>query len=229
MRADLLLLIAAIVMASSASDGHAVTIDDYSQGAISLVRGTTSINENQSGLAPAHVVGGGRQMIVGSGGGSAGQSIVVDTSARTMTLSSGPSSLGYFTVEYGSASSPLGADLAANGETHLQVLFKKTGISGPSAAQLPTISVSSPTGSGLLMFGPSLPIGEDRYLARAAFSDTPSVDFGNLSRLGFQLVRYPQNATLTLYGIESVQIPEPTMAGLGAVGFFLLSAAGRRR
>jgi hypothetical protein len=168
-------------------------------------------------------------MTVGWGGGSAGQSIVVDTADRTMTLASGPTSLGYFSVEYGSVASPLGIDLAANGENQLQVIFKRTGGSGAFLTQPPSISVSSPTGSRQLAFAPPASLGGDRYLSRAAFSDNSTVDFRNLSRLSFQFVRYSRDYSLTLYGIESVQIPEPATVSLGIAGLILLSAAARRR
>jgi hypothetical protein len=229
MRIRLRFVVAALVCWAPVKTVQAVVIDDYSVGSISLVRDAAAIIHAQSGLDPNHVAGGNRNMTVGWGGGSAGQSIVIDGAARTMTLASGPTSLGYFSVEYGSVASPLGIDLAANGETLLQVIFKRTGGSDALLTQPPNISVSSPSGNRQLAFAPPQPLGDGRYLSRAAFSDHSTVDFHNLSQLSFNFVRYPRDYSLTLYEIKSVQIPEPAAASLGIAGLILLSAAARRR
>src|SRR5690606_31690483 len=94
---------------------------------------------------------------------------------------------------------------------------------------VPTFSVSSPTGGSRLLFGASVPVGGEFYMARAAFSDSPGVDFRNLSRLQFGMVRFSQDGTFTISSIESVAIPEPGTGLLLAAGAGLLSIAARRR
>jgi hypothetical protein len=220
-------LAASFVLGVSLRDSQGRIIDDFSVGALDVVQGATPVLEIQNGLDPAHVVGGGRRIATSVGGGSAGQAVAIDTLARTFTFESGPSSLGYLSVQYGSAQTPLGLDLTADGATHLAIIFEKTGVTGIGATTPPQFTFNNFPGGGSISFGPSIALGDGRRLARAAFSSHPTIDFSNIGQITFGVVRYPTNATFVIHSIATV--PEPQGGVIAGVGALLLLASVRQR
>src|SRR4051794_833571 len=109
LRASLTLIIAGVAMPALA-----MTIDDFSVGPVVVSRvGPSAATAMQSGLDPAHVLGGGRDIVVGDSG-SGDQSLAIDTAARELRFNIA-SGLGYFHITYGSAAQPLNVNLRAGG------------------------------------------------------------------------------------------------------------------
>ena len=227
MRNVLCYVAAALVVGHSTREATARIIDDFSVGPLSVVQGATPLLEIQSGLDPSHVVGGGRRIVTSVGGGSAGQAVTIDTAAKTFTFGSGPSSLGYMFGQYGSSQSPLGLDLTADDATHFVVIFEKTGVTGNSATTPPQFTFFNFPGGGTILFEPSILLGDGRRLARAAFSNHPTINFSNVSQITFGVSRYSTNATFVLHSIATV--PEPSTGIIASVGALLLLAVFRRR
>jgi hypothetical protein len=93
---------------------QAVVIDDFSVGPIHLERNAgVPVSQIQTGLDPAHVLGGQRDIILGANYGN-GQILDINTAESRMTLSlTTPTGLAGLDLTYGSRTTPLGADLTA--------------------------------------------------------------------------------------------------------------------
>lgn len=208
---------------------QAVLIDDFSVGALSIVRGASAVVQSQTGLDPAHVVGGARHLRVGYDG-TTGQSATIDTLTKNFQFVSGVTSNGYLEVSYGTATAPLNLDLTSGGATHLEVVFQNVGVSPNSINKPPTLWFISRSNATRMPLGgySAVPLGDGRYRSLAAFSANPAIDFEDIDTVTFSVGRYPTTGVLTVYSIQSVFIPEPA-SWLLATGAGLLSIAARRR
>ena len=99
---------------------HAVVIDDFGDGAITVERdGFSEVSMDQVGLNPANVLGGRRSLTVGTFG-SATQTATVDTSQGQLRLQTSDT-FGYFEICYGGDTNPLNVNLLAAGANAFEI------------------------------------------------------------------------------------------------------------
>jgi hypothetical protein len=206
--------------------GLALTIDDFSVGPVVVSRvGPAAAIALQTGLDPAHVLGGGRDIVVGDSG-SGNQSLAIDTAARELRFNIA-SGLGYFHITYGSAAQPLNVDLRAGGANSFQIEF-----GAGSIADLNFISVLSSSGESFTGAGrsgtTSTPLPDGRVLANVPFSTLdPQMDLSSIQRMELEFFRLPTNVGPIVKSFTTV--PEPSVAGLVVAGVLMLAGCSRRR
>lgn len=232
LRYEVLKLVAllASITGLAAPVAHAVLIDDFSTAPITLVRDTSVVFQSQTGLDPAHVVGGARHLRVGAFG-TTGQTLTVDALTKTLQFASGVTGYGYLDVNYGTAAAPLDLNLTAGGATHLEIVFQNVGVIPYNVDKPPGVSITSgqQAATMFLPLSPGVPLGNGRYRSRMPLNVHPNIDFEDINTLAVSVGRYSPEGVLTLYSIQTVAIPEPATGLLLAAGVGLLSIAVRRR
>jgi hypothetical protein len=205
----------AVILPFYASSATAVTIDDFSVGPITVTRdGAAAASASQTGLDNAHVIGGARDIIVGENG-NPGQSLTIDTSQRELQFDTPTGSgLGYFEVTYGSAASPLNADLTEDGSSFFRLDFATDGLHTGRYRLLVDSNGSFQQASQATITKTVLPSG--RVIMRHAFSGFPSsVDFTDIDRIQLDFFRIPVGEIDLL---TFATAPEPNSIALIAVG-----------
>ena len=203
----------------------AVTIDDFSVGSIEVARtGTMAATALQTGLDPAHVLGGGRNFSVGSSGGSV-QRLVVDAAASELQFTTDTN--GYFQITYGSLAEQLNVDLTAGRHNAFLFHLEYTAPNNPLAL-IPGNSIQVVTANGTsfgMMSGASIAAQADgSRLVRVPFSSFRGpVDFTAVQRIEFELFRVPMGSQFALRTFATV--PEPSAGVLLVLG---LGFCGRR-
>jgi hypothetical protein len=204
----------------------AIVIDDFSVGPITVTRtGAMAATAQQAGLDPNHVLGGGRDIVVGQFG-LAGQSLTVDTALQELQLTvPAVNDRGYFDLMYGTTAQPLNIDLTADGSDAFLVEF-----AGPGGhVSLNWLRVSTSSGEGVLGGGnmgtTTTALSDGRILVEypfSAFSGAP--DFTSVDGIRLEFFRLSAFSGPVLRSITT--IPEPATAVL--VGAAALSQALRR-
>lgn len=219
-----LLLVLALSLINGAKSAHGVIIDDFSVGPIVVERtGASGVTQSQSGLDPAHVVGGSRRFIVGDSG-AAGQRAEVDTIARELRFQIG-SGLGYHRLTYG-AETPLNLNLVAIGHDAFQLDFVD-----PVGQPPLWLTVSSPVGSNIvsetvsMIAVPVTTLSNGNKRARFDFEWFGGVDLTNVSSIELHSVRVGRDMT---FKSLSTVIPEPMSALLVGLGLATVASVGRR-
>lgn len=203
----LLGLITPVLMCCTSDSCHALVIDDFEMGSLVVERtGDSSQEAAQTGLDPAHVLGGNRYVTVGQFG-SATQTLTVDPNAGLLLMEAAQS-YGYFEIGYGSDDSPLNVDLTA-GNAHAFLVDYSPGEFIP----LFRIVVQTPMGTDSVSLGffaitPfELPNGQMRV--RFPFELYPEwVDFENVERVAISIGRQSPDSSFEIHQILTV--PEPT-------------------
>src|SRR4051794_38588920 len=157
-----------LIVANVAVAAIALTIDDFSVGPVVVSRvGPSAASALQTGLDPSHVLGGGRDIVVGDSG-SGDQSLAIDTAARELrfNISSG---LGYFHFTYGSVAQPLNVDLRAGGGNSFQIEFGAGFNTTLDRIRVFTASGESASGSGTAG-ATQIPLPDGRVLSIVPFS-----------------------------------------------------------
>ncbi len=189
-----------------------MTIDDFSVGPIVVERtAATAVTAAQSGLDPAHVVGGSRAIIVGESG-SAGQALIIDAALGEMRFAV-PSPLGYFTITYGSEAAPLNLDLTAEGHDRFILEI------GSGSTSLNRVRIFTTNGTESVGGGHSVttvkPLPSGGSLLSIPFSAYSSLDLAAVQRISLEYFRASPPG-LVLKGLAT--IPEPNTASLIAIG-----------
>jgi hypothetical protein len=184
---------------------RAIVIDDFTVGPIHLERNAgVAVSHIQTGLDPAHVLGGQREIVLGQFYEN-GQVLDIDTSAQRMSLTSAPfPALAGLDVTYGSRTVPLGIDLTAEG--HDRFVFDFVGAL-PSCCS--SFRVTSATGSALQIDSVDLENYYDGNVATIPFSEFSGVDFTNVASLELDFGRHRGFVLGAIY-----TIPEPMTAWL---------------
>ena len=205
------------------SVASAVTIDDFSVGSIEVARtGTMAATALQTGLDPAHVLGGGRNFSVGASGGSV-QRLVVDAAASELQFTTDTN--GYFKITYGSLAEPLNVDLTAGGNDaflfHLEYTVPNNPLSLVPGNTFRVISAAG-TRFGSMTGANTTAQPDGSRLARVPFSSlSGQADFTAVQRIEFELFRVPAGSHFRLRTFATV--PEPSggvllILGLGFWG-----------
>lgn len=211
------LLTIAAVAASTPGGQAAMIIDSFDVGSIVVERtGATGVTQTQTGLAPSQVLGGVRTIQVGSSGGSQ-QKLTINAQPGELHFEA-IQSLGYFTITYGSTSSPLNIDLTPHGNA-FAVDFKYE--SPDPVIPLPTFRVLATTSAGAISSGGSghsatsvvpLPGEGTRLIIPFSLFTTRSpadpLDFSSIERITLDFFRVADNTPLTISNFSV--IPEPS-------------------
>jgi hypothetical protein len=209
-------------MVVGANRSVAITIDDFSDGSILLVKTTSSgVTAQQTGLDPAHVVGGGRNLIVDEFGG-VGQTLSIDAALGEFQFYVPSGALGYFTIAYGNPSQPLNLDLTAQGASALLMhmafnpplmpFMQRPFDYPPNTLRLVT---AGGDGSTTLVAADVVTTlqSDGTYLARIPFSSFgPGIDLTDVDQFDFEMFRLSRQ--VKLLGITAV--PEPAAWTLAA-------------
>jgi hypothetical protein len=215
------MIIATMLFTNAAARiAFAVTIDDFSDGSIVLTKTTSStVTSHQTGLNPAAVLGGGRNIAVGEFG-EIGQSMTIDALAGEMRFHTPSGGHGYFQIDYGTASEPLNFDLTADGANAFLMHFAFNPPLGsfpgrPFAYPPNSLRVVTSTGTafadlvGAAVTTTVLPDGS--YLARIPFSAFGNqVDLSAVNRVEFEMFRLSSQTSLLLFAT----VPEPATSWL---------------
>jgi hypothetical protein len=219
---NLSLLLALTLLAMPAA---AIVIDDFTEGPLELEAfdNFPGVEEIQTPLAPASVLGGTRRVwLGGSSSGPESTRLLIDTTAGQLTLTSDVGSFGYLDLGYGSET-PLGVDLTADGADRFALIvnnvtpgldrgfFRLAVTSGPEAS--PTTEFTSWGAGGLWDLPGSGTI-------ELPFGDFPTTDFTQVQAIQIDIGRFEPGHSLTLGGIMTT--PEPTACILLALGAALL-------
>jgi hypothetical protein len=203
----------------SAPFTHAIVIDDFTVGPVQLMRNAgVAVPLTQTGLDPAHVLGGQRDLVLGENY-SNGQILEINTAESFLTLTAAPfPALAGLELIYGSRTAPLGVDLTAEG--HDRFVFDFDVI--PSCCNRFTVTTAI---GGIVGFD-SVSL-DDYYNGRVAiipFSEFSGVDFTNVASLELDFFRHRGFVLQSIY-----TIPEPLGASLLAwVGIGVASARIRK-
>jgi hypothetical protein len=216
------------VLLAGGKASFALPIDDFSVGPIQVSRtGATAVTASQTGLDPSHVLGGGREIVVGESGGFV-QTLIIDTAERELRFATDTN--GYFQIDYGTPAAPLDVDLTADGSNAF--LFESLYIvpTFPAATVPPSfIRVFSATGSGtasLTSSGASIVVQPDgSRRIKLPFSLLGNqVDLTAVQRIELDVFRVAPGSTFSLRTFSTV--PEPESMLLFVFGAALV-AAGR--
>jgi hypothetical protein len=208
-----------ILIASNIS--AAVIIDDFSVGPIALSRtGATPVTATQSGLDPAHVLGGGREISIGTDG-SAVQTLTIDTTVGELITSSDPN-LTYYRIRYGSDASPLNLNFGVNRAILLE------------ATDLPAPNITLFSAGGTANVGPSfagvtqrpLPVGTAYLMPLSLFQSRAVGAFDPTLITSIQISAVRQSGTARLTTI--LIVPEPGGAVLLVCAAVILGRPLRR-
>lgn len=199
-------VLAAILLyfGTTATSVQAIVVDDFSVGPIHLERNAgVAVTATQTGLDPAHVLGGQRDIVLGRNY-SNGQVLDIDTTEQRLTLSAGPSpALAGLELIYGSRTTPLGADLTAAGHDRFVLDFDG------STASLIRMVVTSRSGAALIEDAVSVSSYYDGKKATIPFAEFSGVDFTNVASVELEFFRHRGTTLRSIY-----TIPEPLTAWL---------------
>jgi hypothetical protein len=202
-----------------ASPAAAVVIDDFEEGAYSLALANRvhGIDQTQSGLDPASTIGGMRSLVnpwafyPGEVTPPTPTQLGVDAEHGDFYALTYPGSYNYFVLEWGSANSPLNADLAADGADRLRVRLSDEMATGDQTLYL-TLQLESVVDNVSRFAQRS--IGGQRFLTIpaggvfeipfSAFSQTPGF-FENVQRVKLGASRYQGNFSIDI--IETAAAP----------------------
>lgn len=197
--------IALAFIAVAAPAAGAVIIDDFEVGAFQVVRtGPNPGSGEQIGLDPAHVLGGGREILVGENG-SAVQTLTIDAPAGVLRFT--PSaSFGYFEISYGKPGHFINANLAAAGNAFL--------LEFGNSAPLPLSRFEVHTSVGVHNFSATqtgatvspLPGGGFRSIVPFSLLG-PNANLTNVQYLRMEFLRVPVGTELVMR--HFAVIPEP--------------------
>lgn len=202
-------------------DSLAVIIDDFEVGPVTVARTDDQVAyAAQTGLDPAHVIGGARSITVGDNG-AATQTLVIDPDAGSMSFEVGSDTHGYFGIVYGSEASPLELDLLADGARALALDVE------PGANRV-IVRVYSANGSRSFSQNDgatfSLPDGRTRTVF-AFDALLPDVDLSNVERISISGGRVFPGSSLTVHRLATV--PEPSVLLLAVIAGVTVIAGGR--
>lgn len=204
----------------AAPTANAIVIDDFTVGPVHLERNAgVGVPLLQTGLDPAHVLGGQRDIVLGANYNN-GQVLEIDTIESQLTLTSAPSpALAGLDLTYGSRTSPLGVNLTAEGHDRFVLDFDVIGTCCND------LRVSSVLGSVVSVDGVSLTGYYNGRVAIVPFSEFSGVDFTNVASIELDFGR---NRGMVLQSIYT--IPEPICAVmLTLIAFGVIGAGGRCR
>jgi hypothetical protein len=202
-----------------ASPAAAVVIDDFEGGpySLALANRVYGIDQTQSGLDPASTIGGTRSLVSpwafypGEVTPPAPTQIGVDAEHGAFYALTYPGSYNYFLLEWGSANSPLNADLAADGADRLRVRLSDEMATGDQTLYLTlqldsvvdNVSRSAQRSIGVQRFL-TIPAGGIFEIPFEAFSQTPGF-FENIQRVRLWASRYQGNFAIDI--IETAAAP----------------------
>jgi hypothetical protein len=204
----------------------AVIIDDFSVGPIVVERtGPTAATASQTGLDPAHVVGGSRALSVGYDG-NPGQALTIDAALGELRYTV-PTAHGYFSVTYGSEAAPLNLHLTADGHDRL-LLEIGSGSTSLNRVALFTANGSASIGGGHFVTSVKpLPGGGSALLIPLSAYGT--IELTSVNRISLEYFRLPAGE-LVLRRLATV--PEPsatTLTAVAAASVGLQRASRRKR
>ena len=181
-----------LLLFAGTSVSASVLIDDFSDGAIELVRSEGTVVTTQNNLDPHRVLGGVRHFQLGQYG-ALHQFATIDTESETLELGSLSSGLAYLNLQYGSRDSPLSVDLTANGSDRILIDFQ-----GPRAPGWLRIT----SGNGQESIRSLFFLNEQSHLLFSDFE--PTIDFTDVSWIALDTFRS------TGYILKTIQaVPEP--------------------
>ena len=217
---------AAAIFFVAAQASAVVVIDDFSIGPITVARtGATVATATQTGLDPAHVLGGRREITVGAFG-AATQTLIIDVVTGEFQASV-VGTPGYFTIKYGSDAQPLNLNLLALGNGFL---FET--LAPPSAVgRLPDLRLYSSSGSGHVDatdgVATATPSGGTAIFV--PFSEISPSSFGTLDLTAITSIQIDDGRVSTPIRLSSVSIvPEPSTLALLAAATLAGGLATRR-
>jgi hypothetical protein len=185
---------------------EALVIDDFSTGPFTIVGTNTTVDQTQSGLDPAHVVGGSRFISFRSFAVPP-SALTLDDQAGTLHMSPG-NCCSYLSLRYGSAGNPLQLDLTADGSDRFLVTFADISEQIPSS--VPSIVVRDHQNRMVPIIGggtlPNPPVG--RFSVAVPFTQFSNFDLTNIQSIEIAVSRYSGGRTFTLDSIATV--PEPS-------------------
>jgi hypothetical protein len=188
------IVLVAILLGHPAEKAAAIVIDDFSVGPITVVGPDV---ETQTGLDPAHVLGGSRLIDVGRFG--SGSVLEVDPPNGLELASSG---WGYFDVRYDFAPGDEGVDLTVGGQDRIRLVFGE--ISTPSFTPLGVYVTLPPNSSN---HGVSLYVGNwDDLILEVPFDAFPA-SLTSAQNLTLDVFRNPPGASLTIESITTAATP----------------------
>jgi hypothetical protein len=196
----LALLSAACVALAGRSS--AITIDDFSQGAYSH---TGAASATQSGLNPAHTVGGRRDIVYGNP--VPPDTVQIDSSAGALSFSS-PTNYGYLDLMYGMGG-PLGVNLLSSG--HDRFRFRFSNVVAQHAFFL-WVSVNSPlpptSNSPVDLSSGLVALSGGGGVLEVPFRALPA-NYLNVNTIAIDLGRFPAGASFVLDEIVTAGPPIP--------------------
>jgi hypothetical protein len=190
------------VCVALAGRSSAITIDDFSQGAYSH---TGAASATQSGLNPAHTIGGRRDIVYGNP--VPPDTVQIDSSAGTLSFSS-PSNFGYLDLMYGMGG-PLGVNLIESG--HDRFRFRFSNVVAQHAFFM-WVSVNTPlppsSSSPVDLSSGLVALSGGGGILEVPFRAYPA-NYLNVNTIAIDLGRFPAGASFVLDEIVTAGPPIP--------------------
>jgi hypothetical protein len=203
------LLFTACFFLSVLKSEAAILIDDFSVGPITLSRtGATPATATQTGLDPAHVLGGSRDIAIGYDGGAV-QTLTIDTTVGELVTSSAPS-LAYYRIRYGSEANPLHLNLGSGADR--AILVEATDLPAPTIVLISAGANASVGPNHVGVTQRSLPVGTAYLISMSVFQNYNFGAFDPTAITSIQIFAVRQSGTARLTRISIV--PEPGCAAL---------------
>jgi hypothetical protein len=213
-RAGLGSLACGIGLLLGAPPSPALVIDDFTQGPIAALPGTNTSQFGstllQSGLDPAHVLGGTRSVFVGS---LALATVSIEPIKGRFHFSAN-NSYGYFKLGWGTVA-PLNADLASLEAFRLEFTDVMGGTPAPFIALFDLRVKSNDTWNRYSLSSDFTSALNGRTYGNldVPFTRFAGVDFAHVQAIELEAARLPQGFRLSIDYFSAV--PEPTVTSLG--------------
>jgi hypothetical protein len=185
-----------------AGRSSAITIDDFSQGAYSH---TGAASATQSGLNPAHTVGGRRDIVYGNP--VPPDTVQIDSTTGTLSFSS-PSNFGYLDLMYGMGG-PLGVNLLESGHDRFRFRFSNVVAQHAFFMWLSVNTPLPPTSNSPVDLSSGLvALSGGGGILEVRFREYPA-NYLNVNTIAIDLGRFPAGASFVLDEIVTAGPPIP--------------------